>query len=69
MAVPREADVPAKPQTPFVELGQFGQGIKAAVVVETSQGLPFLEAATDRANRGLKAPAELGQGDPTENTR
>ena len=63
MAVPREADVPAKPQTAFVELGQFGQGIKAAVVVETSQGLPFLEAATDRANGGLEGLAHLGQGD------
>jgi hypothetical protein len=63
MAVPREADVPVKPQTVGVELGQFGQGIKAAVVVETGQGLPLFEAAADRANGGLEDLAELGQGD------
>ena len=63
MALPREADVPVEPQTALIELGQFGQGIKAAVVVETGQGLPFFEAAADRANGGLEALAELGQGD------
>ena len=63
MAVPREADVPVEPQTVFVELGQFGQSVKAAVVVETGQGLPFFEAAADRANGGLEGLAELGQGD------
>ena len=63
MAVPREADVPVKPQTVGVEVGHFGQGIKAAVVVEAGQGLPLSEAAADRANGGLEGLAQLGQGD------
>ena len=63
MALSREADVPVKPQAVLIELGQIGQGIKAAVVVETGQSPPFLKAAADGANGSLEALAELGQGD------
>ena len=63
MALAREADVPVKPQAVLIEPGQIGQGVKAAVVVETGQGLPFFEAAADGANGSLEALAELGQGD------
>jgi len=31
-AGPREADVPEKPQSPFVKLGDVGQGVKATRV-------------------------------------
>ena len=63
MALAGKADVPVKPQAVLIEPGQIRQGIKAAVVVETGQGLPFFEAAADGANGSLEALAELGQGD------
>jgi hypothetical protein len=46
-----------------VELRHLGQRIKAAVKIETGQGLPGLEAAADSADRGLQALDQVGQSE------
>ena len=63
MAMAGKADIAMEPKPLLIELGQLGQGIEAAIVIEAGQGAPHFEPPTDGAERALELFLEFGQGD------
>lgn len=54
MAMAGKTDVAMEPKAMLIELGQFGQGVEAAIVIEAGQSTPSLEPASDGPDRTLK---------------
>ena len=52
-----------KPKAVRIEVRQFGQGVIAAVVIETGQSTPFFEPPPQRAHGSLQFGPKLGQSD------
>jgi hypothetical protein len=63
MAVTRKADLAMKPKSVLIELRQFGQGIKAAIVIKAGQGPPSFETPSEGAQRSAEFGHEFWQGD------
>jgi len=59
MAVAGKADVAMKPKPVLIELRQFGQGIKAAIVIKAGQGTPSFETPPDGAKRSPELSQEF----------
>ena len=58
-----KADIAMKPKPVLIELGQLGQGVKAAVVIKAGQGAPKFETPPDGAERSPKLFDEFWQCD------
>ena len=63
MAVAGKADIPMKPKPVLIESRQFGQGVKAAIVIKAGQGAPKFETPPEGAERSAELFHEFGQGD------
>jgi len=63
VAHPGKANVLMKPQPVRIKLGDVGQGVKPAIVIETGQAAPGLEPAPDGAHRSVQVLGEFGQGE------
>ena len=63
VAMVGKTDVAMEPKAILVELGQLGQGVEAAIVIEAGQSAPGLEPAPDGPDRALKLLLEFDQGD------
>ena len=63
MAMAGKADIAMEPKPLLIELGQLGQSIEAAIVIEAGQSAPHFEPPTDGAERALELFLEFGQGD------
>jgi len=63
MAMAGKTDVAMEPKALLVELGQFGQGVEAAIVIEAGQSAPALEPAPDSPEGTFEFLLDFGQGD------
>jgi len=63
MAMAGKTDVPMEPKALLVELGQFGQGVEAAIVIETGQSAPALKPAPDSPEGAFEFLLDFSQGD------
>lgn len=63
MAVAGKTDVAMEPKALLVELGQLGQRVEAAIVIEAGQSAPGLEPAPDSPEGALEFLLDFGQGD------
>jgi hypothetical protein len=63
MARPGKANILMKPQPVRIKLGDVGQGVKPAIVIETGQTAPGFEPAPDGAHRSVEVVGEFGQGE------
>ena len=63
MAVAGETDVAMEPKPMLIKLGQVGQGIEAAIVIEAGQSAPGLEPTSEGSDRAVELLLNLDQGD------
>jgi hypothetical protein len=63
MAMPGKTDVTMEPKAMLIELGQLGQSVKAAIVIEAGQSAPGLQPPPESPDRAFEVLLDFGQGD------